>query len=245
MKIKLIIFLFIILSGKSLSQFYGDTAKGYAGDYINVPVHYIYYGENFTQFNISGSILISNPTMFFPNQLLSIDGMITNSKLTRINDSLYNFELRIGKLTSLTLKDTLTFNLTGELLAGNDTVCYLKFFDLKVNDSLSNIFYDTVYSNTRGPSIRYVRLAHLEAGYPNPVWVSGEITWNYNIDKPSDVKFEVFNIFGFRLIEKKFYSESGFQQFTLWFDNSYAAGLYLLKFSTNSGEDSQLFIILK
>ena len=238
--------MFVLISTANVfPQFYCDTAKGYVGDYINVPIHYINNGDSISQFKIIGSFYLSNPTVFFPNQFITAIGTITkNSSITRMSDSIYNFELGISNITLL-FKDTLTFYLSGELLAGYDTVCFLKFFDVKFDINPVNNFYDTVYSNTKGSSLRYVRLPHLQEGIPNPVWAGSSAIWNYNIDKPSDVIFIVYNILGEAVLERKFFSLAGFQQFALSFDNTFPAGYYLLKFSSNSGDDFQPFIILK
>ena len=177
---------------------------------------------------------------------IRFQGNITqDTKITQINDSLYQFELGIGNLAIAFPVDTVTFYLSGELLAGYDTVSYLNFFDVKIDDKAENNFYDTVYSFTKVPELRYIRLARLYEGIPNPVWQGSSITWNYNIDKPSDVIFKVYTISGAVVFEKKIYSLAGFQQFTLMFDNTYSAGFYFISISTNSGDDFKSFVFLK
>lgn len=233
--------------GSAFSQFYGDRAAGYVGEIIDSPVHFICDTTlNISKFKITGSLFVSNPTVFYPEQFKTTVGKITDdTKIVRVNDSIYNFVVGIGGFATKYPVDTITFYLSGELLAGYDTVCNLKFFNMELDTLRQNNFVDTVYSFTKGPVMRYIRLARLDEGYPNPVWPGTSVTWNYNIDKPSDVVFTIYSVLGEEVLERKIFSNAGLQQFVLSFDNTFAAGYYILKFSSNSGDDIKPFIILK
>jgi hypothetical protein len=225
-----------------------DTARGLVGGELRLPFrHHLDSDSTGTPVAVRlvGSILLSNPTVFYPERILAPAGdSVTGFTLVAIRDSIYTFSLDLlhGGTSS---GDTL-FYLEGEALAGSDSLCILRFSDVQLQGSPASITDGTIITRSIGPPLPYVRFAILEQNYPNPVHVGGSTTWAYRIDKVSDIRFIFFNVLGQVIFEDPLGEQPlGPHIYTYTPEVTTPAGVYFVRLVTNSGSADNVMHIIR
>lgn len=240
--IAFIFFFLFVMGNYALSQIYTDTARGEVGDEIfiniNIPDSISDLGKN----NLSGKILISNPTVFYPDSISNaIDYYLKKDTVINNFDTVWYFNIEFNNIIDSTSETVI--KLFGEAIAGTDSICILKFTEVKLNDISINDFDATIITHTSGTPLPYIRFAKL---YPNPVEGSNSIKWHYIIDKPSIVEFYILD---YRAKETFLINlglqSTGIHEFIFTPEMGFSSGLYWMKLKTNTGESVAPFMIVK
>ncbi|TAL68427.1 MAG: hypothetical protein EPN82_10560 [Bacteroidetes bacterium] len=241
----LIINIFFLMTRFSLSQIYSDTAIGEVGDELSVNINIPDSNTTFGTNKFSGTIFITNPTVFYPDTIIStLDFLITKNDLKRKSDSLWNFYIELQKTSDTT--SGIKISLKGEALAGTDSVCTLDFSNIKLNNKPIKDFSILIITHTLGIPSSYYRFARLKQNFPNPIEEGGFTKWHYNLDKPSVVEFYIIDYraketFLINLGEQSY----GIHEYIFEPGMGYTSGVYWMKLKTNSGESIQPFVIVK
>lgn len=225
-----------------------ESTRGVIGGKINVPLRLPKLDSTHVNvpLTLEGRFILSNSSVFFPLEWQFPQGAQNlASRLTRVNDSTYTFVVQSRRTANLP-NDTLAY-LRGELLAGSDTVTAISMRELRFTDARGSrtiptttgtIFNDFV--DVVGP---FVRFAQLQMNAPNPVLRGSPTSWAYTIDVPSDVVFTIYNLAGEEVerIERKQIRGSHVET---WNPRpNIAAGAYFVRFTSNSGDVLQRFVI--
>ncbi|MCL5991986.1 MAG: hypothetical protein M1419_07785 [Bacteroidetes bacterium] len=242
--IVIILFLFS-MAQFSFCQIFTDTVRGEVGDEvfinINVPDSISSIGIN----SMSGKFLISNSTVFYPDSISNVSNYsLMKDSIFNNFDTVWYFNIEFYNIIDSTAD--IIFRLNGEALAGTDSVCILKFRNVKLNDIDINDFDAVVITHTSGTPLPYIRFAKLDKNYPNPVPGGSSTKWHYIIDKPSIVEFYILDYraketFLINLGEQS----TGIHEYVFTPDMGFSSGLYWMKLRTNTGESVVPFIIAK
>lgn len=184
-------------------------------------------------FSFSATVKLSNPTVFFPEGLSqTAKSTISNHSLTRLTDSTYSL---VATVVANEITDT-AFFLWGTALAGNDSTTTIQITDLRVNDNpLANLEIRllTTSVGTRRP---YVRFSVFDPGFPNPITSQETITYAYQIDIPSDVRFYAVTLNGTQTLIGDFKNVPfGVHTFQFTPGPLWASGNYWVMFETVTG----------
>jgi hypothetical protein len=225
MKIFLLVFFLLKISVFAQS----DTARGIVGE--KVELRLVIDKPDTEIVKISGQFLLSNPTVFYPEEFLKADSVV----LKRENDSVYLF--------SFSARDTIF--LKGEALAGSDSLCEISFRNVTIDGIAVGDFKGTIITESIGAPLPYIRFATLEEGFPNPVYRGQEVTWAYRLDKPSNVQFAFYTILGKEILLKDLGEQPlGIRTFSLRPDIDFAAGVYWVRLKTDFGESLQQMMVI-
>lgn len=201
---------------------------------------------------IEGKILLSNPTMFMPELFVSGSGCtVSSQKIERIvyenvpgvNDSLYNFSLYIDIED---LRTECEFFLSGECLAGSDTICEIKLFELSIEDVVLSNRSISLKTFNISPIDNYVRFIRINNVFPNPVNTGQTFNCDYFIDLDSDIKIFLCQVEGkIELISKQKNVKKGINRFEYKIPQQMPAGLYYLILDSNTGRAYKKFMVIK
>ncbi|OGU41411.1 MAG: hypothetical protein A2X61_13165 [Ignavibacteria bacterium GWB2_35_12] len=242
--ITLIFFFVLAITHYSQSQIKADTSRGEVGDEILIniiiPDSITATGIN----SLNGKILITNPTVFYPDSISNAsDYFLIKDDVFNNNDNVWNFEIEFEK--GLDSSGEINIHLYGEALAGTDSICILKFRNVKLNDIDINDFDAVVITHTSGTPLPYIRFAKLVNYYSNNEESFPSI-WHYLIDKPSIVEFYLIDVRGKETFLVNLGEQSeGIHEYIFTLEMGFSSGLYLMKLKTNTGESVVPFIISK
>ncbi len=245
LKINAILFLLFLNSLLGEILIYGTGNKGNVGDTIcnNIAIE--------SDSNIDNSILLecnfelSNPLVFYPQVLIGNSNFeISRSELTRENDSIYSLLIEI-KPNNIENKK-INIGLCGELLAGNDSICIVSFYNVKLNNSKIGDFDIKINSNNIGSKFPYLRFAKIQQNAPNPVYAGNITKWAYTVDIAQDINFLVYDLLG-RIIfqEKKRIDSPGTHFYYLMIDKLTYAGVYYFKLNGEYSKAGRYFSVIK
>ncbi len=228
-----------------------DTARGSVGQKLLLPVR-LTEPLSSDVFMLSGTLILSNPTVFFPEAFNVPQGAsLLASSLTRVNDSTYTFFCSVRRPAPNAInnnRDTVCF-LAGEALAGSDSLCVVRFTKLVLgNRSIADV-QGIILTRSFGTPLPYVRFAELGQSYPNPAPHGTLITWAYRIDKASEVVFDFYNVLGQRIVTVS----DGVQPFGVHYFKlnpavlfeTFSTGAFWVQMRTNSGNVLQRFAIIE
>ncbi|MES2764909.1 MAG: T9SS type A sorting domain-containing protein [Bacteroidota bacterium] len=224
---KIILFSFFLLKTFAFAQ--SDTAHGIVGEKVELRLIVDKPDEEIVK--ISGQFLLSNPTVFYPEEFLKADSVV----LKRENDSVYSF--------SFSARDTIF--LKGEALAGSDSVCEISFKNVTIDGIAVSDFKGIIITESIGAPLPYIRPATLIEGFPNPASRGQEITWAYRLDKTSNVTFGFYTLLGKEILLKDLGEQTAtIHTFSIIPDVNFAAGVYWVRLFTNSGEALQQMMVI-
>ncbi len=218
---------FFLLKTAAFAQ--SGTAHGIVGE--KVELRLIIDKPDTEIAKISGQLLLSNPTVFYPEEFLKAESVV----LKRENDSVYSF--------SFSARDTIF--LKGEALAGSDSVCEISFKNVTIDGISVSDFKGIIITESIGAPLPYIRFASLEEGFPNPAARGETITWAYRLDKASNVTFGFYTLLGKEILLKDLGEQTAtIHTFSLTPDVDFAAGVYWVRLITNSGESLQQMMVI-
>jgi len=195
-RMRLFLLLILCIPSVAAAQLIVESARGNVGQEVRVVVR-LNGLQGGGQAICAGKIALGNSTVFYPERFVAPagDSMIGFS-LRPVTDSLYDFSLTLLNASNPRASgDTLAI-LTGEALAGSDSLCTLDLREVIVNGSPVGSASSRIVTTSIGPPLPYVRFATLEQNYPNPIRRGQSTTWGYRIDKPSDVRFVIYTSLG-------------------------------------------------
>lgn len=240
--ILLFLFLNILLFNWLSATDFTDTVRAETGKNVCLPYKLIAtVDENADTIFVLGKITLSNSSLLLwnYNPLIS-DGnlMYFNS----INDSVSTFGIAFA--SSHDTEFTREIQLCGECLAGSDTVCYAVMSDISINDSRIDDLGCVLLVDLNSPQ-PYIRFTWLGDNYPNPVQNDGATVWEYQIDKPSEVSYKIYNFNG-RLIFEGILGmkERGAHYIRFNPENRLSCGMYIFRIITETGDVTKRFIII-
>lgn len=229
----------LFIGGEKLSaQLALDTARGEVGERVQVPFVFSAPVEHLV---VRGQVQLSNPTVFYPEGFWSAQsGSNLFSRMTRLTDSTYTFELEMSGASA-----GVVCYLSGEALAGSDSICTIRLSALEANGEPWPDTTGVVVVTSIGTPLPYARFARLEQNYPNPVARGLATTWAYRIDKQSAIRFVLYDMDG-KTLEDFDLGErgKGIHVFSFTPPVSMATGLYWARLVTNSGEFAQPFVVV-
>jgi hypothetical protein len=236
-RVLLLVFLFLV-TGKLSAQLVLDTARGMVGERVQVPFALSAPVESLV---LRGELKLSNPTVFYPETFLAVKpGMSLLSRITRLTDSTYTFELTLHSAPAGVI-----CYLGGEALAGSDSICSVQLSALEANGERWPDTTGIIIVTSIGTPLPYSRFARLEPNYPNPAHRGLATTWAYRIDKQSVVRLVLYDTVGRTLEDFDLGERSkGIHVFAFTPPVSMATGLYWARLITNSGEFAQPFVVV-
>lgn len=182
---------------------------------------------------ITANVKISNPTVFFPDGLsVRSRSTFTNQALTRLTDSTYTIQATFEVNDN---SDTAMF-LWGTALAGNDSTTVLTFENFTVNGNIEPNYSINLLSTSVGTRRPYVRFSVFDPGFPNPISSQETITFAYQIDLPSDVRFYAVTLNGTQTLIGDFKNVPfGVHRFQFTPGPLWGSGNYWVMFETVTG----------
>lgn len=234
-----LLFVFLFVVGENLfAQVALDTARGDIGERVRVP---FILSAPVGHLVLRGHLQLSNPTVFYPEGFL-VAGAHTalTSRILRLTDSTFTFELEMSGSPA-----GVVCYLSGEALAGSDSVCMVQLSAMEANGEAWPDTAGLIIVNSIGTPLPYARFARLEQNYPNPAICGLPTTWAYRIDKQSSVRLVLYDIGG-RTLEDFDLGErdKGIHIFSFTPPVGTATGVYWARLITNSGEFIQPFIVV-
>lgn len=225
-----------------------ESTRGAVGTKINIPVRWVNAGDVQGNITLSGRIVLSNSSLFYPENWIAPQGSsFLASQLVSVNDSTYTFALSFSRTNTLAARDTLGY-VRGEVLLGSDSVFALRFQEIRLTDARgSRMIAGTsgiIRVNFVDVDVPVVRFSQLQASAPNPVVRGTETRFAYTIDIQSDVTFIFYNLAGEEVdrVERKQQPRGAHVE--TWIPKPrFAAGAYFVRFATNSGDVLQRLLI--
>lgn len=227
-----------------------DTVRGLVGQEMRLPLRLARVDSlGGGRLRIEGDIRLDNPTVFLPERFVALPG----DSIVESNITLVDTRFHMVRRFSLTLQtggearggDTVVL-LAGEALAGNDSCSLVTLDGVTIDGRSAAPRSVLVRTRSVGTPFPYIRFATLEPGVPNPSRRGDRVSFGFRIDKDSDVEFRIYALNGEQLYHRDLgYLEFGSYSFTFDVDFSVSSGPYLVRMSTNTGEDYQLFHVMK
>jgi hypothetical protein len=196
---------------------------------------------------LKGQLLLSNPTVFYPEKWLAAQGtQLFDSTRTRVDDSKYEFSISIRCTQGISC-DTLV-RLRGEILAASDSVTDVRLVNMTLTDSRGRrtipSTFATLTIGSIGTPLPIIRRPSLKQSYPNPAVRGNDMTWEYRIDEPSDITFRLYTALGQEVIRLERQNQQRGVHKETWTPLSpLSAGVYYVRFSSSSGDILQRCII--
>jgi len=193
--------------------------------------------------DIVGKFLLSDHYLFYPERFESPDNyLLTDHSLIKESDSTYSFRLVLSYVKDDPFSNIL-FYLCGYALAGSDSICYVEFSEVRINDVPNNNFAGRIIIKTENSSIPYVRMPQLKV-VVSPVEAS-EIILEVILWQSSDVRFEIYDVSGKIMKLEKFEGiGAGNKSFNLNIEHL-SSGVYNILMITNHGQSSERFLLIK
>lgn len=196
---------------------------------------------------LEGKLTLSNPTVFYPEVFVAAQGtQLLDSTRTRENDSSYRFSITLRCTQSMRC-DTLV-RLRGEILAASDSVTDVRLVNMTLTDSRGRRMIPSTFATLTigsiGTPLPIIRRPSLKQSYPNPAVRGNVMTWEYRIDEPSDITFRLYTALGQEVMRLERQKQSRGEHKETWTPLSpLPAGVYYVRFSSNSGDILQRCII--
>jgi hypothetical protein len=199
--------------------------------------------NSFKVLEIRGRFKLSDQYLFYPERFISSENyVLTDQSLFRVNDSLYSFNFDLTILEDDPFSDIL-FYLCGYALADRDSICFVKFYDISINDVTFEDFTGRIIIKTENGSIPYIRMPQLKV-LENPV-SANEIMVEAILWQDSDVSFFVYDITGKLMNLDKYEGiNAGKRQFNLNIGHL-SSGVYIIIMYTDHGSTSERFLLHK
>ncbi len=197
--------------------------------------------------HLAALMRLSNPTVFYPERFIAPTGdTIVAATLTALQDSVYRIDLRIVRNPANTAAGDTVITLEGEALAGSDSVCIVMLENTMLNDAPFGPSRGVVITRSIGPPLPYVRFAILEQNYPNPVPHGNSTTFAFRIDKPSDIRFEFYDLLG-KSLTVEYLGVLGLGPHTYVYTPppTLPTGVYLVRLVTNSGTADKAMHVIR
>ena len=243
---RLLFLLALVLPASAYAQLAIDPGFGLVGQEARIVIRLNGFAGGSTS-TFTGQLKLGNATVFFPERFLAPRGdSVVGFSLRAITDSLYDFSFTLRNADSpRPSADTLAL-LTGEALAGSDSVCTLELRDVLLNGSPVGSAASRITTVSIGPPLPYIRFATLEQNYPNQIRRGQATTWGYRIDKPSDVRFIIYTLLGQELdIIQLGLKGIGPHVFTYTPGPTTPSGVYWARLVTNTGIAEKPFHIVR
>lgn len=195
----------------------------------------------------TGLLKLGNSTVFFPERFIAPTGdSVAGFSLRAVNDSLYDFSFTLMNIANpRPARDTLVI-LTGEALAGSDSICAITLIDVMNNGVPVGTATSLIITSSIGPPLPYIRFATLEQNYPNPIRRGQSTTWGFRIDKPSEVRFIIYTDLGQELeVVQLGLTGIGPHTFTYTPGLTQPSGIYWARMITNTGIAEKPFHIMR
>lgn len=221
---------------------FGGMTKANIGDFICITNSFIVQSGD--SIIISGSIELSEPTLFYPESVSISNGNWSHKlEFSRPNDSIIYFDVTI---TEAPKSNNYNISLCGEVLAGADTICILDYSSLKLNNKIGNQKSDSILVNNRISPLPYIRIAWVEDIYPNPVNSNSVLNLVYVLDQPANIRIWFINSYG-----QRFHALTKYSTFTgtltepLNIPLDFPTGCWYILIETDIGRDFKKFIVIK
>lgn len=214
-----------------------DTVFAKVGDKCQIEIN---FDELRGDCRFRGTIYLANPSMFYPEEFVIINGNFASYSFARMNDSIYSFDI------SFIIKDDPKIYLSGEALAGNDTISGIKFINLWINDDPANnstTFLSTHFSSS---NILYFTRDRILNVLPNPLINDEPLRINFEIGTTRNVKFLFYNQAGiliYKTVENRF--SAGKNSVELNFNTELSSGAIYIIMQTDGFNDKKRFIYIK
>jgi len=225
-----------------------DTARGNTADTLTLALRSAQpLRERIT---LTGTMLLSNPTVFYPERLDAPDGIaLSQALLQRQNDSMFAFSCVLQPLQTLASSRDTVLLIRGEALAASDSICVVRLVNLRANGvpiaSTEGIIINQPFGASRTQPRFFVRFARLSPSTPNPIARGQELTWVYQIDRPSDVTIVLYDVTG-RELKRLWQGAQPLGVRSVRFAplvGEFSPGLHWARLITNTGEAVQPFVI--
>jgi len=229
----IIILLFSLLELYSNDEVFNDTIYGMIGNEITIPynIENNLYSDKYNQ--LTCNIIISNPTLFIPNNI-SIEN--TNGIIEKINDTTYSASIKFESSNSRELL------IRGKIYAGNDTTTSIILEQIETNGIKQSNYSILLKIQSLGSNLPYIKIARIINIYPMPIQSSAEI--HFGIDTPSDTKLYLTSLEGKTILINDFgILPKGKHKYKVNF-NGYPIGLYYFTLRTASGVDNRKIIFI-
>ncbi len=187
---------------------------------------------------LSLKISSSNPTIFYIDSIKIND----NIKAT-LKRNYFDIECKAKDINSNQID--LAFYGTG--LAGNDTITTLSLSDVYLdNKFLKQDTSITIISKHNLIDVNYAKFVKISNVKANVVFYKSQISIEYFVDLPVDVKVSIFNELGETVWHDEFYKEKiGKDEILVNLGNQWSAGKYWIFLETDIGSDFSSFIVIK
>jgi hypothetical protein len=186
---------------------------------------------------IEGVALLSEPSLFIID---SIKGAGPDWQLLRKNDSVYTFSGRLeGTGTSGEI------GLCGRISAGSGTICDVYYNNLAIGGMAQNPVKGRIYVAAEPHGRPYVRFVEIERNYPNPVYRGQTTRWPFRLDIESDIEVKIYDLYGQLVLNERIEGARGAVEYKYTPDSEVSAGVYLIRFKTQTGIIYKNFIIEK
>jgi hypothetical protein len=225
-----------------------DTARGNTADTLTLALRSAQ--PLVERVTLTGTLMLSNPTVFYPERLDAPSGItLAQALLQRQNDSMFTFSCVLQPSpTRVSSRDTLLL-IRGEALAASDSICVVRLVNLRANGvpvaPAEGIIINQPFGASRTQPRFFVRFARLSASVPNPIARGQELTWVYQIDRPSDVTIVLYDVTG-RELKRLAQGSQPLGVRSVRFAplvGEFSPGLHWARLITNTGEAVQPFFI--
>lgn len=215
-----------------------DTVRGNLGETICLPI--TIEADESSSFTMKGKIILENPTLFYPEEFTSNHDIEYNFE--RSNDTLCYFTLYFSGSQG----EKVTINLCGEALAGNDSICYVEFRDVRLNNEEISSFRGKIIAKNTGVDLFYIRFMNMKHPCPNPAARGQEIVFQYRIDKETYIKVFIYDIAG-NLLHFEIFNDvpPGWHDYKFVPDHRLSSGCYWIMIRSNFGGGKKKFMIVK
>lgn len=229
--------LLIILSYNLFAFTVQDTVIAKIGEKYEIEFQFDSLQGNCT---FSGTIILDNPTMIYPEGIEIINGNYSAFSFIRQNDSTYNFDI------SFEINQGTKLYLMGEALAGNNTVSLVKFVGMKINNEEIEEASTIIKTDSQFGNLIYYTRDRILGFYPNPLRKGEQINIRFETGAERNVKFLFYNESGL-LIKKtdEFRVSAGENTYGMLFGIEQSSGAVYFIMQTDGFDDSSRFIYIK
>lgn len=226
---KKLVFILILLSSQAFAD---KNISAYVGDKFEFSYSITFSGLE----SLSLEIEIDNPSLILPENII-----VRNDTIQLIKENKYFYYSDDIKLKK---NDSLLFTVTGEILAGNDTVANADVSFI-VNDMFEindNVKFK-ILNYAPMPYIRFPKVIRL---YPNPATEGDILNVIFQLDEDSEVVMSLYSLTGKLLFTKEYgMMRKGEIMLQLSTDTIEDAGLYIILIKTNNLSSQEKLIFIK
>lgn len=183
----------------------------------------------------------ANPTVFYFDSLrTSQAGLDFKYSIYQIDYQNIEFRIQINE----SISDTTRFEMYGELLAGSSSKTMLYFLDVSINNQIIGDISITIDSGNDAPAT-YARPLKIDKNYPNPIARGQETTWEYYIDKATDIVITIYDHSGKIILHKEEHiGNRGIFEFNFIPEGKISTGVYYFTIESNFGTVTKKFVVM-